>query len=222
MSGEGEIGSMVGRMPLGVILAAALAGCAYTPRDLLTSAQDLREQTPFTPIPVLQSWINAPGIVMVMQRGLRGESEQRVALVNQAPVAGENVIIMRSRAGNATARLDFYEFVRWAGGAPSPFEAIDVGELLTGNDETGTYFWVEQSIGEASHCVFGIRRLTSAQRLLPDGATSLDILLRNCVRGDPEEALAPLLGGSVSAAPIAGVEAGQTSVISPLAGPIIR
>lgn len=214
---------MMRKALLTFITMIALASCAATPRSVLTTSAKLREQTPFTPVPVSQSWIDAPGVLMVMQRGLRGESEQRVALANTASLPGENVIIMRtqSRAGRA-GRLDYDEFVRWAGGTPAPFSNLQSGDLLSGDDDTGTYFWAEERVAGDTLCVLGLRRLTSAQRLLPAGATTLDILLRNCVRDDLEEALSPLKAGSVSTAPVGGATVGASRVISPLAAPVVR
>lgn len=213
-----------GRSALLVMVAAFLvAGCAVDPRALLTTSRELREQTPFTPVAISQSWINAPGIVMVVQRGLRGESQQRVALDNRSGIPGENVIIMRSqnRSGNG-GRLVYEEFMRSIDGPPEPFTEIRPGDLITAEDDIGPYFWVEQRVGDDAVCVLGIRRITSAQRLLPGSATVLDILLRNCIQGEASEALAPLSAGSVSAPPIAGVAAGDTRVISPLAAPVVR
>lgn len=223
MSGRAGSRSMVWRVALVLTSAAALAACAVTPQSLLTSSAELREQTPFTPIPVSQSWINAPDIVMAMQRGLRGESEQRVALANRAGVTGENLVIMRAQARDGRAdRFNYDEFVRWAGGTPAPFAGVTSGDLLSAEDEAGVYFWAEERAGADTVCVLGVRRLTSAQRLLPAGATTLDILMRNCVRGEAQDALAPLLTGSVSAAPTPGVTAGASRVISPLAAPVVR
>lgn len=215
--------SVIRNISLLLLWTGLLVSCAATPQSLLSTSAQRREQTPFTPVPVAQSWINAPGIVMVIQRGLRGESEQRVALANMAGVPGENVIIMRtqSRAGRAR-RLDYDEFVRWAGGTPAPFGALKSGDLLSGDDDAGTYFWAEERVAGDTLCVLGLRRLTSAQRLLPAGATTLDILLRNCVRDDLEEALIPLKAGSVSTAPVAGLTVGASRVISPLAAPVVR
>lgn len=215
--------SIMRTIVLVLMVTGALSSCAATPRSLLTTSAELREQTPFTPVPVSQSWISAPGVLMVMQRGLRGESEQRVALTNTGGVPGENVIIMRtqSRAGRA-GRLDYDEFVRWAGGTPAPFGALKSGDLLSGDDDAGTYFWAEERVAGDTLCVLGLRRLTSAQRLLPAGATTLDILLRNCVRDNLEEALIPLKAGSVSTAPVAGLTVGASRVISPLAAPVVR
>ncbi|SCY16240.1 hypothetical protein SAMN05660710_00880 [Paracoccus tibetensis] len=223
MSGRAGSRSMFWRIGLVLSCAAALAACAVTPQSLLTSSAALREQTPFTPISVSQSWINAPDIVMVMQRGLRGESEQRVAMANRAGGTGENVVIMRAQAHHGRAgRFDYDEFVRWAGGTPAPFRGVTSGDLLSAEDEAGIYFWAEERGGADVVCVLGVRRLTSAQRLLPAGATTLDILMRNCVRGESQDALAPLLAGSVSASPMPGVSAGASRNISPLAAPVVR
>lgn len=200
-----------------------LTGCTVDPRAFLTTSRELREQTPFVPVATSQSWINAPGVVMVVQRGLRGESQQRVALSNRSGVPGENVIVMRAQVRNGNAgRFVYEEFMRSIDGPPEPFTDVGSGDLLTEEDDLGPYFWTEERVGDSTVCVLGIRRITSAQRLLPGGATVLDIMLRNCVPGDAQAALAPLSDGSVSAPPSAGVEAGTSRVLSPLAAPVVR
>lgn len=134
---------------------------------------------------------------MVTQRGLRGASEQRVALSNDTHLPGENLIQMVSKSRNGRpGRFVFETFIRQIGGAPSPFTNITSGDLVTGEDDLGTYFWTELQYGNSDICVLGLRRVTSAQRILPGNASILDILIRNCVRGDVQTALAPLLAAA--------------------------
>ncbi|MFC7704600.1 hypothetical protein ACFQXB_10390 [Plastorhodobacter daqingensis] len=162
-------------------------------------------------------------MVLVLQRGLRGEAEQRVALQNRSGVPGENVIIMRAQnLPGSAGRFVYEDFIRWAGGAPAPFVGLRSGDLVTNEDGLGRFFWAERRIGDDTVCVLGVRRVHAAQRLLPGEATVMDILLRNCVRGTAQDAIRPLLEGSVSTQPLPGVSAGETRVLSPLAAPDLR
>lgn len=209
---------------IGLLIGGAmLSACAVDPRSLLITPAQMQERTPFTTVAPQQAWINAPGTVMVMQRGLRGQSEQRIALDNPTAVPGQNLLILRAQSlAGRSARLDFEEFIRRVGGAPAPFAAVASGDLITDEDEIGPYFWTEQRFGDDVVCVLGLRRVSSTQRLLPGNATVMDILLRNCVRGTAQEALRPLFSGSISAPPVSGTAVGETRVLSPLAAPMVR
>lgn len=223
--GRGKSGATGGRMravPL-MLAGLALSACTEGPASLLTTPAQLQERTPFTQVAPTQSWINAPGIVLVMQRGLRGESQQRVALANQTGVPGDNVIVMRAQSlSGRPGRFGYEDFMSRIGGAPAPFADVSSGDLITAEDEVGPYFWAEERFGDDTICVLGIRRITSSQRLLPGTASVLDIMLRNCVQGEAEEALGPLMSGSVSAPPVTGAVVGESRVISPLAAPAVR
>ncbi|CAM3331199.1 hypothetical protein PANO111632_14675 [Paracoccus nototheniae] len=203
--------------------AVTLQACAIDPQSLLTTPAQLQQRTPFTAVAPQQAWINAPGVVMVMQRGLRGESEQRVALDNRTTVPGENLLILRAQdLGGRAARLNFEALLRRIGGAPAPFATVRAGDLTADEDEIGPYFWTEQRFGDDVVCVLGLRRVTSSQRLLPGNATVMDIVLRNCVQGSAQDALAPLFSGSITAPPVTGAVLGETRVLSPLAAPMVR
>lgn len=201
-------------------LAMALAGCVEDARRLLKTESQVEAETPFTALSLRAAWVNAPGAVLVMQRGLRNGAEQRIGLRNLTTVPGDNIVYLRTRfTEGGTGRLRFEDFMRRIGGAPSPFQDFDPGALVTAEDEAGPYLWAEQRINDSTVCVIGLRRLPSGARQLPDGADVMDILLRNCLQGSAEQALAPLLAGSMGVVPGAGIGAGTSRMLSPLAAP---
>ena len=190
---------------------------------MLKSRQQIEKQTPLVPVPASHSWVNAPGTVLVMQRGLRGESEQRIGLLNDTALPGENLIVIRAATdGVNPGRFRFEQFLHRVGGAPAPFADISAGDLSEGRDDLGTYFWAERPMEAGALCVFALRRLTPEQRLLPMNAASMDMMLRNCTRGGADEALQPLLGDSISTTPVSGTSAGSSLMMSPLAAPGVR
>lgn len=210
-----------GRVIAGAILCALLAGCGYEMDTLGLTQKQIEDRETFQAVPVSVAWANPPGMTLVMQRGLLGGVEQRIGLQNTVPVAGDNVLILRTRSGHlAAARFRFEEFMTRIGGAPAPFEAIDAGDLNTGEDSLGTYFWAQEPVGSNVTCVFAIRRLTGAERGLPQGARVMDVMLRNCTTGTEQEALAPILNASIGFGQAAGTgSSGETRMLSPLAAP---
>jgi hypothetical protein len=100
------------------------------------------------------------------------------------------------------------------GGTPEPFDGLADRDLNTGTDSLGPYFFAERRLGADTLCVLAIRRLDSSARPLPVRADALDVMLRNCVRGSREEALAP-----ISAARLAVGASGGLLNLSPHAAP---
>ena len=217
----GRIGTW--HLLLSLSAAIMLSGCGTDLREALKSRRQIEEQTPFVPVPASHSWINAPGTVLVLQRGLRGESEQHIGLLNDTTLPGENLIVIRAATEGANpGRFRFERFLHLVGGAPAPFTDISGDELQQGRDEIGTYFWAERPMGAGVVCVFALRRVTEGQRLLPMNAASMDMMLRNCARGGADKALQPLLDDSISTAPVSGTSAGSSLMMSPLAAPGMR
>lgn len=208
------------RLFSGIAFTAVLAGCVVDPGLFLPSQKQVEDDTPFTEVPKGQAWANAPAMTLVMQRGLLNGSEQRIGLQNDIAVPGDNLLILRSRSGTAAlGRLRFEEFMTRVGGAPMPFQALRPGDLLSGEDSLGSYLWTEQILGTEVTCVFGLRRLTPAMRVMPGGSGAMDVMLRNCIRGTTAEALAPMLDASVGVRLNAGDGGGGTRMLSPLAAP---
>ena len=212
------------RLIAGPIICALLSGCVFSADTIDTiglTQKQIEDRSSFVAVPSGQAWVNPPGKTVVMQRALRGGAEQRVGLNNLVAMPGDNVLILRTRSGYlASARFRFEEFMTRIGGAPAPFTHISSGDLLTAEDSLGTYFWAEETAGSSVSCVFAIRRLTSNDRDLPQDAQVLDILLRNCISGTSEEALAPIRDTSIGFSSVADDgSGGGTRMLSPLAAP---
>ncbi|MDT8856604.1 hypothetical protein RNZ50_16560 [Paracoccaceae bacterium Fryx2] len=200
---------------LGLMLAACLpAGPVATPsRGVLQTAM------PFSQIRVGSIWTTEPLALIGIQRGLPGQTEQIVGLANDTTLRGDNFLLMLARVtdGQDVPAFRLEEFVKRAGGSPSPFGTVSDSNLQSGSDSLGPYVWLEYRSGAQTNCVLALRRLGVGSRMLPARANVMDVMLRNCVLGSIEEALAPMLearmGGGV------GAGARSTVMLSPLAGP---
>jgi hypothetical protein len=200
-----------------VLLAVGAAGCSGGPATFGPAAAQLSARTPYVAVPAGQAWVNADNIVTVLQRSLGAESEQKIGLSNRTTVRGDNMIFVRTRTGPRGLR--FEELIAQAGGLPHPFTQAGAGQLMQDDDGFGSYFWMSEQIGDSTTCVLGIRRVPAGMRQLPPGSSAMDILLRNCVIGSAQDALAPLLSTSVGSVPVARTRDGESRMLSPLAAP---
>ncbi|ATQ58206.1 hypothetical protein [Paracoccus yeei] len=202
-----------------LLVTVACSGCVSDVRDLSLTPQQIRERTPFASLALTQAWINAPDMRSVLQRGLGDGAEQHIGLANRTPVPGDNLVMLRTRnVVSGFGRLRFESLVASFGGLPQPFSSLSSGDLMQAEDEIGAYFWATHSAGGAT-CVLGMRRMNSGMRQLPGNAGVMDVMLRNCVPGSQEDALAPLLADSIGVPPIARDVQGGSRLLSPLAGP---
>lgn len=209
-----------GAMGAALLAVLALSACMIEPPKLPQTLAEAEETTPLVAVPPSQAWVNPAGLTSVLQRGLVNGSEQRIGLANSTPVPGDNLMILRTRRTfGQTGRFRFDEFMKRVGEVPAPFADLRAGDLRTGQDGIGTYFWAEQRMGAETLCILGLSRLGAGGRQLPGDADALDILVRNCVNGTTDEALAPLLEASVGGTPMTGGAPGESRMLSPLAGP---
>jgi hypothetical protein len=212
----------------GLLAFATTMGCDMLPFTLQPPTQlpqslvEAEQTTPFVMVPLNRMWVQVPGAIVATERGLVDSIEQRIGLVNQTAMAGDNYVQLRARIpqGREQGRLRYEEFMRRIGGLPAPFTAMKAGDLLTGEDALGVYLWAEQTNGGTS-CVLALRRLDSGMRQMPGDTSVMDVLLRNCVNGSVEQALYPIMAENIGNYP--GGSASQTTggsrMLSPLAGP---
>lgn len=202
-------------------MTALFAGCNFNHEDLIVWRSQVEEREVHYPIATSQAWVNAPAMRSAMQRDLRSTAEQQLSLVNHTLVPGDNLLLLRTRSRmEIMSRFQFEEFVTRIGGAlPYPFSELKAGDLVQDSDALGDYFWAEQRMDGATVCVLGMRRLDSSMRQMPLDASLLDVMLRNCVVGSTDEALAPLLADSIGIVPMAGGPSGESRMLSPLAAP---
>lgn len=180
---------------IGLVLAV-LAGCGTFPSSLTGNSptEQAEAVTEFRVVPSSRAFVNVPNAVLVLERELLGAVEQRVTLPNATSLAGENTIIMRAQTGrtSSTTRLVLSDVLMQFGGTPHPFGTITDSALTATSDQYGDITYTTLRPGGDLTCVLAFRRTQIASRALPAGASSLDVMLRNCVSGSLELALAPI------------------------------
>jgi hypothetical protein len=87
---------------------------------------------------------------------------------------------------------------------------------VSGTDSLGSYVYARETIGTNTLCVLVMRRLGVGARPLPRGTQALDVVMRNCVNGTLEQALAPMSGQSLG---VSATATGTVYTLSPHAAP---
>lgn len=189
------------RLAFALASVAVLAGCQEFIPSTLTgqSPTELAEAlTEFRVVPASRAFINVPNALVVLERNLDGAIEQRITLPNRTSLSGENVILLRAQTARtaSSTRLVLSDVLLQFGGAPAPFSGIGDSSLTATSDQYGDITYTTLRPGGDLVCTLGFRRTQIGGRALPVGATALDIMMRNCVSGALETALAPIGAGA--------------------------
>lgn len=196
------------RRMLGAGLAGALlVSCTPTESDWVATGlyrvggsqrapaiETLEQTTQYAVVPASRAMVAASDALVVLERNLGVAVEQRIILPNGTGLRGDNIIQIRAQTG-ASARLDQFGFDEVStrfGGLPYPFQRLNAGELLGGEDGLGSFVYGRETVGADTVCVLVLRRLTVGARPMPRGTQAMDVMMRNCVNGTEAEALAPL------------------------------
>jgi len=172
-------------------------------------------------IPTDESWMNFPGATLVVERRFAGVREQRSLLPNHTFMPGDNFAHLRAVPPSDGALLSLDRALMRAGGLPGPFVKDDLNVMRARDDAAGTLNWSEWTGGAGTTCVLAIRRLSISARVLPNQAIALDMVMRNCVRGDAAAALAPAAPEAVAfGAPYGANRGAKQRTLSPLAAPV--
>lgn len=171
--------------------------------------------------PINESWVNAPSSRLLLERQAAGLTEQKLMLPNHTSLRGENFIHLRAVSGSIRGRrFDLDHSMTYTGGIPFPFSAEDLTIMRARSDAAGTLVWAIWMDGAGLTCVLALRRLHVGARIIPDGATAIDLVMRNCLRGDVEDALLPAGPLTVAfPAPPGMTEGAPRRTLSPLAAP---
>lgn len=213
------------------IVTALLVACAPADGDRFATglyrvagsqrapSMELLEQTAeFAVVPASRAMVHAPDALLVLERTLGAAVEQRIVLPNTTALRGDNVIHIRAQTGGS-ARLtefNFSELTTRFGGLPAPFQRLTDGMLQSGEDTLGSFVYGRETVGANTLCVLVLRRLTVGARPLPRGTQALDVMMRNCVDGSLEQALAPISERSLG---VSGSAQGAVYTLSPHAAP---
>lgn len=184
-------------------------------------AQRSLERAEWAFVPRQDAWVNLPGATLVVERRFADVIEQRTALPNNTTLRGDNFAHLRAVPDSDRSILMLDRAIARAGGLPTPFSQVELNSMRSREDAAGTLNWSEWTDGAGTACVLVIRRMSIGVRVLPHNAIALDMVMRNCVRGEPADALVPSLPQAVVFGAPSGVErGGQQRTLSPLAAPL--
>lgn len=183
------------RFAAGVALAVGLGACQMTSQGAQGSRTELAEAlSEYRIVPAGRAFVTVPNALLVMERDLGVAIEQRITLPNTTTLAGENIIQLRAQTSRSSSvtRLQLTEVLAQFGGVPAPFRALDESSLSSVTDQYGDMTYTVARPGGDVTCVLAFRRSRIGARALPRGSSALDIMMRNCVTGSVQDALAPL------------------------------
>lgn len=183
------------RLMILVTALAILSACGMRLPGTTGSPTELAEAvTEYRVVPTTRAFISVPSALLVMERDLGGAVEQRITLRNDTSLPGENMVMLRAQQAGFSrgTRFVLQEQLAQFGGAPSPFSAISESALTATSDSFGDITYTTSNLGGNVVCVLAFRRTQTASRALPRGSQALDIMLRNCVSGTVQDALAPI------------------------------
>ena len=211
-----------------VVLVATftLVACTQLPFDQTMKLNKLEITQQFHLQNLDQSWAIPQGAMINITRSLGTEAEQKIGLVNETTINGDNFLWLRARVpdGSDPGQFVLKNFVSRIGGAPLPFSNISDSNLKQGNDNLGPYFYLEWRSGSNINCVLAFRRISGGARILPAGTNTLEVALRNCVQGSITDALVPIQGRNIGFSAISGtqIKANGNQMLSPLAAPPLK
>lgn len=180
--------------------------------------ETLENTVQYTIVPATRAMVNAPSALVIFERNLGGAIEQRIVLPNTTTVRGDNELHIRAQTSES-ARLDEFDFddiVARFGGLPTPFERVSASNLSSATDSLGSYIYATETVGTNTRCVLVLRRMGVGARPLPRGTRALDVVMRNCVNGTLEQALAPMSERTLG---VVGTATGHSHSLSPHAAP---
>lgn len=213
--------SLTARLSLPGALLLVLGGCSDF-QEAILDAYDPVPPTPYVQQPYSASWIESDQIQMVLERTDRNLTEQRILLSNLTAMRGENLVLLRAdRAPNAyETRFVPTRLLGETEQTPHPFDPFDSLSFRTREDALGVMNWASWTNHAGLTCVLAFRRLEMTDRSLPDGATVMDIMLRNCIHGEEDTALAPIGPEAVAFGAPAPGPGPRPRMLSPLAAPL--
>lgn len=203
------------------VLAVVLLGACVPTLELPHQREAALGRAEWFVQPIAEAWVNSPRSQLLLERRASGIAEQRLTLPNHTAQRGENLMHIRAVSREAhAARFDLDRTLGFIDGVPTPFSQGDLDVMLSRVDSAGALHWAEWTNGAGVTCALAFRRLDVGARVLPRGAAALDLVMRNCVNGDIEEALLPVAPQVVAYPAPPGLSDGApVRTLSPLAAP---
>jgi hypothetical protein len=209
----------------GLVALCFAAACQPIPPNSYLPIEVLQRTTEYMLQRLDRAWAAPSGSLIALQRPVGNEFEQVIGLVNDTSLPGDNQLWLRARVpdGFPVGRFRLEDFLGRIGTVPPPFTEVSDRDLRSANDSLGTYFFLVYRTGGEVNCVLAFRRIDGAQRLLPQGTSIMEAMLRNCVPGPIETALLPITDRQIGVAAVAAATTdGGNRMLSPLAAPQIQ
>lgn len=207
-------------------LLVVLAACVSGPQFGYLGVEILQKTAQFATTRLDRAWAAPAGAQIALERDLGHEREQKIGLINETTLDGDNFIWMRARVpdGFQPGLFRLSDFLGRVGAVPPPFTEVSDADLRSENDSLGTYFFLTYRTGGETNCVLAFRRINGATRQMPPGTNVLEVMLRNCVRGTIEQALAPITDRQIGVASTIATSpmSGGNRMLSPLAAPPVQ
>tara|TARA_R110000737_G_scaffold179779_1_gene203832 strand:+ start:1561 stop:2241 length:681 start_codon:yes stop_codon:yes gene_type:complete len=204
----------------GVLLVAA---CTTSPSLRLVTMDALKTTVQYTIGRLDKMWVAPSNAMIMINRKLGREEEQLIGLRNDTTMEGDNFMWLRTMGsqGFGTGRFQLESLLKDFGEVPTPFSSVSNKNLRNSEDSLGAYFWNEYRTGVNTICVLAFRRLSGGARVLPGRASNMEVLMRNCVQGTVDDALAPIRDGQIGFGVITmpSDRQGGNRMLSPLAAP---
>ncbi|SDY78826.1 hypothetical protein [Citreimonas salinaria] len=170
-----------------------------------------------------EMWISVPEAQLVMVREAAGGAEQKILLPNDTVFDGDNFVFMRLVEPGLTStprRFELDAIVAAADGIPPPFTREDLRLMQSRSDGAGELVYARKTNGTETTCVLAFRGLEASERALPRRGDRLEIMMRNCVPGGEDAALAVLAPARLGVSrPQATASEAVATPLSPLARP---
>lgn len=202
-----------------IATATLLFGCVTFPVDS-EEFRNAQSRAPFVQRLLQHAWVATAESQMIVERAYGPITEQRILLTNKTSIRGDNMILLRAHGTElaSVGRLRPAVLLRSTDALFPPFTDFNILNFSSRVDMLGVLNWAEWSNNAGLSCVLAFRRLDGASRIIPSGAAVIDMVLRNCVNGSVEQALAPALPAQAGFAATDQVQ-GRPQMLSPLAGP---
>lgn len=172
-------------------------------------------------VPEESAWVNPPETTLVLERRYADVREQRVSLPNHTSLPGDNFIHLRAVPPSRGGIFELDQALQQAGGLPYPFTEAELEVMRSREDSAGSLSWTQWTDGAGTECVLALRRIPAGVRMMPGEATSIDLVMRNCIAGELEAALEPVGPHSAAFSSPHGSERGaEVLTLSPLAAPM--
>lgn len=191
--------------------ALVISGCAAKHVNMFFAEQKRAE--PFREVPVEQIAWRPAEAVLAMKRRDAEIHEIAFILENDTVRRGENTLLVITYDDQRPPAFEFEALLERMPGEITPFAVDAYAGLQAAEDDLGPFVWSED-LDDDAICVLAMRRLEPSQAPLEIGIGVVDVVLRNCVVGERQDALGPIALASSPSQSVAGAPRRSLSLLA--------